>query len=575
MLKLIDSNVLTNTVKRFTIHSHHKRDLSHMQSNQTSSDFFLKSEQDFSGASVISQALMTTSLVQSHRHCPKRAWLEFHTSDAAELTSSARGILAQGQNVHQAARTLYPDANTIRHDLLPIDAAHETALALTGNAGVVLGASFVSDTMGMSVRLDALEQAATGYKITNFASGSDVKDEYLDAAAIDLACLQSNAISVEEINVMHPSTKIALPENGTGAEVLITENVTNEVQTRSIYAVKWIKNCADTLASDMPFCETGDHCKKPMVCPFSSKCGVLDEIKDIDLIEYLPSKSGLIEEYILDGTKSISKIPFSAMTNKRNALVRTAILQGGAVVSRELADFVRSLPYPRFVLDFETAAFAIPRFAGMHAYQPLPFQFSMHSKSVPFAGLVHQEFIDVTGNDPRVGFMDSLLNAVGESGPVFVYSPFEKTRLKELADDFPAYREKLLALVERLVDLLPLARQGYYHPEQRGSWSLKAIQPTLPPCDDLLAYSAMEDVADGLAAQAAYMDQIDPCFIGEQKDKQLTNMKVYCKADTRGLAHFVDVIEASADVEVVCAVPPPKPARKQASRAKSQCAVAA
>jgi hypothetical protein len=425
------------------------------------------------------------------------------------------------------------------------------------------------------VRLDALEQAATGYKITNFASGSDVKDEYLDAAAIDLACLQSNGIAVQEIHIMHPSTKIALPENGTGAEVLITENVTNEVQTRAIYAVKWIQKCADTLAKDMPFCETGDHCKSPTVCPYADKCGQPEENTDPDLVEYLPSKCGPIADYIVSGGKRISDIPFSAMTNKRNALVRSAIVQACAVVSSELSNFVRSLPYPRFIVDFETAAFAIPRFPGMRPYQPLPFQFSTHTKSVPFAGLVHHEFIDVSGNDPRVGFIESLLESVGDFGPVIVYSHFEKSRLKELAEDFPAYRDKLLALVERLVDLLPLARQGYYHPDQCGSWSLKAIQPTLPPCDDLLAYSDMEDVADGLAAQAAYMDQINPCFIGEQKDKQLTNMKVYCKADTRGLAHFVDVIVASVDVEIVCAVPPPKPARKRASRAHSKCAAIA
>lgn len=546
-----------------------------MTNNQSSSEYYLPEEQNYAPATVKLPHLITKSLVQNHRQCPKRAWLEFHTNDVSELTSSERAILTQGQNVHKSARTLYPDAVSVRHDLLPIDAAIETAQILASKTPGIIGASFTSKTIGMNIRLDVLEHGVSGYKITNIASGSSVKEQYLDDAAIDLVCLQEIALDVEEIHVMHPSTNIPLPENGTGAEVLTTENVTNEVKTRAILAVKWIEKCANTLSSDMPFCETGAHCKTPTACPYASKCGQPVENKDPDLVKHLPIKSGPIAEYIVSGTKRITEIPFSAMTNKRNALVRTAIFNACAVVSSDLANYVRSLAYPRFILDFETAAFAIPRFTGMHPYQPVPFQFSMHSKSSPGAELVHHEFIDVSGNDPRVGFIENLLEVVGTVGPVIVYSHFEKTRLNDLAEDFPIYREKLHALVDRLVDLLPLARQGYYHPDMCGSWSLKAIQPTLPPCDDLLSYSDMEDVADGLAAQAAYMDQIDITFIGEQKEKQLANMKIYCKADTRGLAHFIDVIEASVDVEIICQPVAQKTVRSRATSANSSCALAA
>ena len=546
-----------------------------MTHNQSSAEFFMPQEENILPAVAVSSRLMTKSLVQNHRQCTKRAWFEFHTNDVSELNSGDRANLVQGQNVHKSARTLYPDAVNVRHDLLQIDAANQTSLVLAAKEPVILGASFVSNSMGISTRIDVLEQGHEGYKITNVTSGTSVKEQYLDDAAIDLACLNNIAIDVQEINIMHPNSKISLPEGGTGAEVLTIENVTNEVKTRAIFAVKWIEKCANTLSSDMPVCETGDHCNAPTACPYASKCCQTVENKDNDLIEYLPSKSGPITPFIISGTKRISDIPFAAMTNKRNAMVRTAIINKCAVVSIDLANYVRSLPYPRNVLDFETASFAIPRFTGMHSYQPLPFQWSMHSKSVPGAELVHHEFIDVTGNDPRIGFIENLLKVVGEFGPVFVYSHFEKTRLNELALEFPVYREKLLALVDRLVDLLPLARQGYYAPEMRGSWSLKAIQPTLPACADLQAYSEIGEVADGLAAQAAYMDQIDCSFIGEQKETQLKNMKIYCKADTRTLAHFVDVIEASNAVEIVCPVPAPKVSRARTKTADTSCAAIA
>ena len=51
----------------------------------------------------------------------------------------------------------------------------------------------------------------------------------------------------------------------------------------------------------------------------------------------------------------------------------------------------------------------------------------------------------------------------------------ERSRIKELADCFPDLAEQLLAINVRMVDLLPIAREHYYHLEMRGSWSLKAV----------------------------------------------------------------------------------------------------
>ena len=43
----------------------------------------------------------------------------------------------------------------------------------------------------------------------------------------------------------------------------------------------------------------------------------------------------------------------------------------------------------------------------------------------------------------------------------------------------------------------------------------------------------MDDVADGMAVQAAYMMQIDRNCIGPPKEAQKLKMLRYCKSDTR------------------------------------------
>lgn len=54
-------------------------------------------------------------------------------------------------------------------------------------------------------------------------------------------------------------------------------------------------------------------------------------------------------------------------------------------------------------------------------------------------------------------------------------------RIHELAERFLNHGPALLALDERIVVLLPIARNRYYHPSQHGSWSLMAVLPAICP----------------------------------------------------------------------------------------------
>ena len=494
-----------------------------------------------------SRRLITKALINSHRQCPKRAWLEANGYETAPMSMGDRATIAQGKMVHECGQFMYPGATKINNTLLLVDAAKETDKVLKSDDGVLFGACFVSESMGVGVRIDVVETGLNGLEITEISSGGDVKSSYLDDCAIDVACLQDIGVRVGDVYIMHPHTKIALTEGGKGFEVLSKVNVTNEVKERAVVAVNWIDQCANTLASKIPDCEVGDHCKSPRGCPFLGQCAKQVEAKDKDLVDYLPSKKGAVKELILSGVRRISEMPAKAMTDKRNALVREAILQGRGLVRSDIAEYIRALPYPRNFLDFEAVSFAIPRFVGMYPYQSIPYQWSLHTKNSIDGDLLHSEFIDVSGKDPRKHFVEYLLKSVGRSGPIFVYSPYEKTKLKELASTFSEYKEAIESVIDRLVDLLPLARQGYYHPDMCGSWSIKKIQPTLPFCKDLVAYSELGDVADGQAAQAAYMDQIDESIVGVQKLLQLKNMLLYCGSDTRVLVHFVDYIENAED----------------------------
>ena len=109
----------------------------------------------------------------------------------------------------------------------------------------------------------------------------------------------------------------------------------------------------------------------------------------------------------------------------------------------------------------------------------------------------------MAGDDPRRRFAETLVEALHAfDGPIIVYSAYEQTRLRELAGEFPDLGESLNAIIARLVDLLPIVRSAVYFPEFDFSNSIKSVAPALCPG---FGYDDLEDIADGAAASAAFL----------------------------------------------------------------------
>jgi hypothetical protein len=81
-----------------------------------------------------------------------------------------------------------------------------------------------------------------------------------------------------------------------------------------------------------------------------------------------------------------------------------------------------------------------------------------------------------------------------------------------------------------LVDLHPIVRDNYYHPAMRGSFSIKAVLPTIAPNLD---YANLDEVTDGTGAQVAYLyAALDPQITVARKAKLRNRLLAYCKQDT-------------------------------------------
>jgi len=146
--------------------------------------------------------------------------------------------------------------------------------------------------------------------------------------------------------------------------------------------------------------------------------------------------------------------------------------------------------------------------------------------------------------DPRPAFLASLGAALGPQGSIVAYHDrFERQRLEEAADAFPEHRAWIHAILPRFVDLIePFREFHYYHPEQNGSASLKAVLPVL----GARGYDHLE-VQEGSTASREFLRLRDGGVEPAERERVRRALLDYCARDTEGLVEIVDALRRLVD----------------------------
>ena len=119
----------------------------------------------------------------------------------------------------------------------------------------------------------------------------------------------------------------------------------------------------------------------------------------------------------------------------------------------------------------------------------------------------HAECLDLSGEPPMRALAEQMITDRETGGPVLMYTSYERGVIRGLAAMFPDLAIPFRAIIDRLVDLHPVTRINYYHPDMLGSWSIKAVLPTIAPDMD---YAQLEGIQEGTGASLAYLEAIDP-----------------------------------------------------------------
>jgi len=237
------------------------------------------------------------------------------------------------------------------------------------------------------------------------------------------------------------------------------------------------------------------------------------------------------------GIERIDEIPDTFPLSAIQQRIRTSILDSRAYVSEDLNLLLKDVKYPVHFLDFETVSPVVPRYAGTRPYQTIPFQWSDH---ILFENgkIEHREYLCSEDKDPRNEFGPTLLDTLGRSGTIFIYTEYEKRIINNLAEELPEHRTELLKTIDRFKDLCAIIKNHFYLPEFHGSFSLKAVLPALVP---EMSYQNLT-IQEGAFASAEYLRMIDPSTPNEEKQKIRKSLLTYCSYDTLAMLRIRDEI---------------------------------
>ena len=294
-----------------------------------------------------------------------------------------------------------------------------------------------------------------------------------------------------------------------------------------------VRDARAVLGGDEPIRAMGAHCTVPFTCSFGAWCGRDAPPAPAWPVSLLPDTAGkkLAASVTASGIVDLMDVPADTMTTPKLARIHAATISGepyhdAGAITAETGGWA----WPRTYLDFETIQFVIPRWVGTRPFEQVPFQFSAHVQQED-GSVDHQAFLSIDGDDPRRACADAL-SILPSTGAVIAWNaPFERSCLLGLAELFPDLSPSLKSLAERLVDLLPVVRRHYYHRDMRGSWSIKAVLPTLV----LSGYDELGEVRSGTDAQAAYHEAVDPSTSAERRAVLCAAMLDYCARDTEAM----------------------------------------
>ena len=482
-------------------------------------------------AKFLSKSKYMTGLI-----CQRKLWLQLWRP---ELQSQPGGmtalIMAQGSLFGELAHQLYADAVLIDIDIRNLARAEaDTLVAIEAGVQTILEATFRAGQY--RVLSDVVQRQADGsWHLIEVKSSTKVKPEHIPDLAFQRYVMEQCGYRVSRCSVLHANTSGHAPDLASlFSEVDVTEQVTAYLPSIEVDLIPMVPLLEkDVSIPEMQF-------KKICVgCDFKAFCWV--EVDKPTIYESIDARK--IPQMEAQGIFYIDDIPIAfELPTKVRAMVDRMQQHRVDINPAPIRNMLGELRYPLYFLDFETVSVAMPLCEGASPWQRYAFQYSLHVLNDD-GRLHHIEFLHEQRSDPGEAIARSLLEHIGDTGSVIVYSKtMEKGVLKDLGKQFPHWADRLRNMSSRLWDLEVLFNKHYRHWQWGNKSSIKNVLPTLVP---ELSYQDL-DVQEGGMASLEWLRMTETDDDSEKTIKAEA-LRRYCELDTLAMVRLLEVVEREVE----------------------------
>jgi hypothetical protein len=470
--------------------------------------------------------------------CQKLLWYYYNAKEEIPPPDAAtQAIFDQGHEVGELAKSLFPGGIEVAKGIVDFARVLPQSLEAIKLRKPLFEAAFAYKNA--FARADVLNPVGKDqWDIIEVKSSTQVKDVNILDLALQRYTYEGAGLKIRNCILMYIDNQYVRKGRIDPKKLFGREDITKQVAALMSGVEGNLKGMADVIRlKKYPAISIGPQCSDPYECPLQDICWQFLPEDNVFTLYKLGQKGF---DLLKEGVEKIVEIPETFRLTGTQRIQQETLKSRRPHIDKEaLASFLKGLEYPLFFLDFETFGTALPLFDEVRPYQQIPFQFSLHIVRSGDAQPEHHSFLAGGSTDPRPEILSRLQGLLGTKGSIVSYNaPFERGRIKESCEAFPKFATWWERTVPRVVDLLePFRAFSYYHPDQEGSASMKAVLPALTG----KSYEGMA-IADGGDASREYLRVTFGKTPTAEKEKVRKQLEEYCGLDTSGMVAIVDAL---------------------------------
>lgn len=492
---------------------------------------------------------LSKSLYTRGLQCTKSLWLKKYNKDVlSPPDSAATAIFDTGDKIGTLACNLFPNGK----EILFHGTSFEEKIALTqeyikNGAKNIYEATFEFD--GVLVMVDILHiNDDERVEIYEVKSSTKVKNIYLDDASIQYYVLNGLGYDVKKTSIIHINNNYIRGDDLEIEKLFSIANISDEVIERQDSIPEHLKNFKSLLQlKEEPAIDIGKQCLKPYPCDAMEYCWkVQKQIPDYSIFNI--SRLGEKKKFELyqDGIISFHQISDISKFSASQQVQITSEQENRTIINtKAIKEFIDTLNYPIYHLDFETFQQTVPEWKGIKPFMQIPFQYSLHIEQQN-GELVHKEFLAQEGIDPRYELAKRLVTDIPQNVTVLAYNmSFEKGVIKTLEAMFTEFATPLSAIHDNIHDLMiPFQKKYYYTPSMKGGHSIKLVLPALVP-EMNNAYKELNGIHNGVEAMQAYA-KLSSMEDKEEVAQLREALLKYCELDTLAMVKTLKALNLAS-----------------------------